>query len=105
VNEYFEIEGYPNVWALGDAAVVPDLSSGKLCPPTAQHALRQGKVLAHNIEVAIRGGSKKAFNFKQLGSLAAIGEEPAWRRSRVQVLRLRRLVSLADDLPEQAATI
>jgi len=73
VNEYFEVEGHPNVWALGDSAVVPDLSTGKFCPPTAQHALRQGKVLAHNITVAVRGGNKKAFNFKQLGSLAAIG--------------------------------
>jgi NADH dehydrogenase len=61
------------VWSLGDCARVPDLTTGKTCPPTAQHALRQGRVLAQNILAAINGGPKKAFRFKQLGALAAIG--------------------------------
>jgi NADH dehydrogenase len=73
VNEYLEAEGYPGVWALGDCAVVPDKITGKFCPPTAQHALREGKVAAQNITAAMRGGRKKPFVFKTLGQLASIG--------------------------------
>lgn len=72
-NEYLEVKGWPNVWALGDCAAVPDPATGKPCPPTAQHALRQGKIAAHNIIVELRGGKKKAFQFKTIGALASIG--------------------------------
>lgn len=73
VNEFLELPGYPGVWALGDCAVVPDKHTGKPHPPTAQHALREGKTCAHNIAAEITGGSKKEFDFKMLGQLAAIG--------------------------------
>jgi len=73
VNEFMEAQGWPGVWALGDGAVVPDRKTGKPYPPTAQHAIREGKVLAQNIAAAIRGGAKKPFVFKTLGQLAAIG--------------------------------
>lgn len=73
VNEYLEVKGWPGVWALGDCALVPDLTTGKYCPPTAQHALREGKVVAGNIAAEIRGGRKKPFVFKTIGQLASIG--------------------------------
>ncbi len=73
VNEFLEVRGWPGVWALGDCAVVPDPKTGKPYPPTAQHALRQGKVLALNITAAEHGGRKKPFIFSTLGQLAAIG--------------------------------
>lgn len=72
VNQFMEVPEYPGVWALGDCAVVPD-PAGKPYPPTAQHAIREGKVLAQNITAAIRGGKKKPFVFKTIGLLAAIG--------------------------------
>ena len=72
-NEFLEIEGFENVWAVGDCAAIPDTKNGGFHPPTAQHALRQGKTIAHNIKAAIRGGDKKAFDFSTLGQLAAIG--------------------------------
>lgn len=53
--------------------MVPDVERGGFHPPTAQHALREGKVLARNIAAEIRGGSKKAFRFSTIGQLAAIG--------------------------------
>jgi NADH:ubiquinone reductase (H+-translocating) len=74
VNQFMEVVGWPGVWALGDCAVVPDTSTGKPSPPTAQHALRQGKVLAHNITAEIRGKPKKPFVFSTIGQLAAIGK-------------------------------
>jgi NADH dehydrogenase len=73
VNEELETQEWPGVWSLGDCACVPDGSMGKFHPPTAQHALRQGRVLARNIAATIRGGRRKPFTFKTLGQLAAIG--------------------------------
>jgi NADH:ubiquinone reductase (H+-translocating) len=73
VNEYLEVEGWPGVWAVGDCAAVPDLTTGDRCPPTAQHALRQGKVLAQNLAASVRGGPKRAFRFETIGQLASIG--------------------------------
>ncbi|HVI72379.1 MAG TPA: FAD-dependent oxidoreductase, partial [Pyrinomonadaceae bacterium] len=73
-NEFLEVEGWPGVWALGDCAAVPDSATGKFCPPTAQHALRQGKVAAENIVAAIGGGRKRPFRFKTIGALASIGK-------------------------------
>jgi NADH:ubiquinone reductase (H+-translocating) len=73
VNEYLEVPEWPGVWALGDCALVPDRQSGKFCPPTAQHALREGKVLAENLTATIHGGQKKPFVFSTIGQLATIG--------------------------------
>jgi len=74
VNELMEVVDWPGVWALGDCAAVPDRTTGKPCPPTAQHALRQGKVVAQNIVASLRGEPKKAFVFSTIGQLAAIGK-------------------------------
>ena len=74
VNEYLEIPGWPGVWALGDCALVPDLKTGESHPPTAQHALREGKVAAQNILATVRGGRKKPFIYSTLGLLAPIGK-------------------------------
>ncbi len=74
VNEYLEVPEWPGVWALGDCAVVPDRKTGKSHPPTAQHALREGKVAAQNVLATVRGEQKKPFLFSTLGLLAPIGK-------------------------------
>ncbi len=73
VNEFLEAPDYPGVWALGDCAVVPDPRTGKPYPPTAQHALREGRVLARNVAAAIDGGRKQPFTFNTIGQLASLG--------------------------------
>jgi NADH dehydrogenase len=73
VNEFLEVTGFPNVWALGDCASILDRQTNRPYPPTAQHALRQGKILARNIAAVIKGRRKKPFVFKTIGQLAAIG--------------------------------
>ena len=73
-NNFLEVNGYENVWALGDCAAVPDPATGKSCPPTAQHALRQGKVVAQNIIAKFRGSRSQPFTFKTIGALASIGK-------------------------------
>jgi NADH dehydrogenase len=72
VNEYLEVPDWPGVWALGDCALVPD-SRGGFHPPTAQHALREGRAAARNLAAGMVRGRKKPFRFATLGQLAAIG--------------------------------
>jgi NADH dehydrogenase len=74
VNEFLEVPEWPGVWAVGDCAAIRDPRTAKLYPPTAQHALREGKVLARNLRAAICGGTKKPFVYSMLGQLAAIGK-------------------------------
>jgi NADH dehydrogenase len=77
-NECMPVANFPGVWALGDCASVPDpFNPGKSYPPTAQHAARQGEVLADNIAAVMRGEQPKAFRFKILGLLASIGRRTA----------------------------
>ncbi len=73
VDATMAVAGHPGLWALGDCAVVPDLVRGGTCPPTAQHATRQGTVLGDNIAAVIRGLPPRAFRFRMLGQLAALG--------------------------------
>lgn len=72
VNAAMGVEGYPGIWALGDCAMIPD-EHGGYQPPTAQHASREGKVLAHNIVANTRGKELIPFRFNTLGLLASIG--------------------------------
>ncbi|HSS19516.1 MAG TPA: NAD(P)/FAD-dependent oxidoreductase [Pyrinomonadaceae bacterium] len=73
-DEFLEVREFPGVWALGDCAAVPDRATGKSCPPTAQHALRQGRTVAENILATIDGGRRRRFEFKTIGALASIGK-------------------------------
>ena len=73
VKSDLELLRFPGVWALGDCAAIIDEASGGFYPPTAQHALRQGKLLGRNIAAAIRRKPRHPFRFKTVGQLAAIG--------------------------------
>ena len=67
------VQGQKEVWALGDCAAVPNAYDQKTCPPTAQVGVRQAKQLAANLRRAIAGEPTRAFSYKPLGMLAAIG--------------------------------
>src|SRR4026208_810661 len=73
VSEYLAVTGVPGLWAAGDCAAVPILNTEKFHPPTAQHGLRKGVVVAKNIEAVVINRSLKSFRFKMLGQLASIG--------------------------------
>lgn len=73
VNEFMEVPGWDGVWALGDCALITDPRTGKPYPPTAQHAMREGKTVAENIVAAICGGRKRPFKYSTIGMLAATG--------------------------------
>jgi len=72
VDEYLRVEGTENVWAAGDCAAVPD-GKGGYHPATAQHALREARVLADNLCAVILGRRTRRFCFSTIGQLAAIG--------------------------------
>jgi NADH dehydrogenase len=70
------VPGFPGVWALGDCASIPD-GEGGFYPPTAQHALREGPVLADNIIATLRGEATKPFHYTALGMMASLGARKA----------------------------
>ncbi|GAA2293148.1 NAD(P)/FAD-dependent oxidoreductase [Streptomyces hawaiiensis] len=69
------LPGDDGVFALGDSAAVPDLAKGDgaMCPPTAQHALRQGKHVADNVIASLRGQVMKPYVHKDLGLVVDLG--------------------------------
>jgi len=71
------VPGQPGLWAVGDCASLKDGRTGKTCPATAQHAIREAKTLAHNIYAAVHHKPLKAFYFESLGSLAVVGHQTA----------------------------
>jgi NADH:ubiquinone reductase (H+-translocating) len=74
VNQFLQVPNWPDVWAVGDCAFVPDIKNpGKCHPPTAQHAIREGEVVAHNIAAVLLGHRLRSFSFKSIGLLASIG--------------------------------
>ena len=64
------------VWAVGDCALIP-MPGGEPCPPTAQHAIRQAKVLAAQHRRRPTGAPRRSFAFKGLGKLGALGHHRA----------------------------
>jgi NADH dehydrogenase len=67
------VTGTPDLWALGDCALVPNPTTGGYHPPTAQHAIREARTLARNLIATLDGKPAKPFRFSTLGQLAAIG--------------------------------
>ncbi|MFP4673065.1 MAG: FAD-dependent oxidoreductase [Opitutales bacterium] len=68
--------GYDWLWAAGDCAAVP-LPDGGESPPTAQFAMRQGKLLGKNVAAFLQSKPMRPFSFEGLGELAAIGHRTA----------------------------
>ncbi len=76
-NNYLEVLGHNGVYVLGDCACITDPHTRKPYPPTAQHAIRQGKVAAKNIISSIKGegeNKKAKFDYKTKGMMAEIGK-------------------------------
>jgi NADH dehydrogenase len=72
------VPGYNGVYVLGDCASITDPHTEKPYPPTAQHAIRQGKVAAKNIISAVKqekgDKNKVKFDYKTKGMMAEIGK-------------------------------
>ena len=79
VDAHMRVRGHLNVWAIGDAAAVPDAATGgrSPCPPTAQHALRQGRVVAENVAATLSGKRLRPFRYRTLGVFVDMGQHKA----------------------------
>jgi NADH dehydrogenase len=73
VDPFLRVPQLPGVWALGDCAHIADPATGGAFPPTAQHALREGRCVARNIVAGLRGERMTPFTFSTIGLLATIG--------------------------------
>lgn len=76
VNADMSVPGFPGVWAIGDCASIPNGTGGSF-PPTAQHAIREGPVLAGNVVATLRGAPTTAFSYTSLGMMASLGARKA----------------------------
>src|SRR3954454_21597494 len=78
-DEYTRVRGLENVWAVGDTAAIPDPAQKRKAPspPTAQHALRQGKVAADNVAAALGNGRLRKFKYRTLGVFVDLGRNEA----------------------------
>jgi NADH:ubiquinone reductase (H+-translocating) len=79
VDATMRVKGRDNVWAIGDAAAVPDPAKHRRAasPPTAQHAIRQGRRVAENVAAVLRGGRVRPFRYRTLGVFVDMGQHKA----------------------------
>ncbi|OKJ15660.1 NAD(P)/FAD-dependent oxidoreductase [Kitasatospora sp. CB01950] len=79
VTAEMRVPQFEGVFALGDAAAVPDLAKGDgaVCPPTAQHSARQGKRVAENLVAAVRNQPLQPYFHKDLGLVVDLGGKDA----------------------------
>jgi NADH dehydrogenase len=77
VNEFNQIIGYDNIFAIGDAAIMVSEEYPQGHPMVAQPAMQQGKLLAKNLKRLKEGKGMLAFKYKDLGSMATIGRNKA----------------------------
>lgn len=78
VNQYSQVEGFTDVFAIGDlAAMSGDPAFPEGHPQLAQPAIQQGKLLASNLLKLINDQPMKPFEYKDLGSMATIGRNKA----------------------------
>lgn len=79
VDDSLAVADTPHVWAIGDAAAVPDPAAKgqRACPPTAQHAIRQGKLVGRNVAAALGTGTPGKFRYKTRGVVVDMGQRKA----------------------------
>jgi NADH dehydrogenase len=73
------VDGHAAIWAIGDAAAVPDPAKKRQTPspPTAQHAIRQGRAVGRNVAASIGNGRVRPFRFKTRGVFVDMGQGQA----------------------------
>jgi NADH dehydrogenase len=77
VDAYNRIEGYDNILAIGDVALMIGEKTPKGYPMLAQVAIQQGKLSAANLQTMLKGGVLKPFVYNDKGSMATVGRNKA----------------------------
>jgi NADH dehydrogenase len=74
VDEFMAVPGAQHIYACGDFAAVPDLTRpGQICGMTAQHAQRQGRLVARNVAASLGKGTPRPYKHRDLGFLVDLG--------------------------------
>lgn len=77
VNQFNQVDGYSNIYALGDIALMRTSNFPEGHPQVAQPAIQQGKLLGKNLLRSLKGKAMKPFVYKDKGSMATIGRNKA----------------------------
>ena len=79
VDDTMRVQGHDGIWAIGDCAAVPDPAKRRRAasPPTAQHALRQGRLVADNVAATLGHGRVRKFRYRTLGVFVDLGRRQA----------------------------
>ncbi len=77
VDNYLAVSSSSGVYALGDCAYFANPMTGTAIPPRAHNAVRQAKVVAHNILADIRGKTRKTYNYSNSGEVVFLGASNA----------------------------
>ncbi|MFT4048867.1 MAG: NAD(P)/FAD-dependent oxidoreductase [Solirubrobacterales bacterium] len=78
VDTEMRVDGHDQIWAIGDAAAVPNpADSERPTPPTAQHARRQGLAVGRNVAASLGRGSSRPYGYRDRGSFVNLGRYKA----------------------------
>jgi NADH:ubiquinone reductase (H+-translocating) len=78
VDAEMRVEDADEIWAIGDAAAVPNPTNpDRPSPPTAQHARRQGIAAGLNVAASLGKGTAKPYSYKDRGSFVNLGRYKA----------------------------
>ncbi len=78
VDASMRVDGTDEIWAIGDAAAVPNpISDSRPSPPTAQHARRQGIAAGRNVAASLGTGRAKPYSYRDRGSFVNLGRYKA----------------------------
>ena len=76
-DSFLMVEGYKNIFAIGDIAAVITEETPKGHPQVAQTAIQQGKYLGNILLKIIKDEGVNPFEYKDKGSLATVGKRKA----------------------------
>jgi len=80
VNDYLQLRGYPDVYVLGDCSYFEDPLTSKPISPRAHNAVRQAKVVAHNIIALLRSEEKRRYDYTDSAEIISLGRSKALLR-------------------------
>jgi NADH dehydrogenase len=73
VDHCCRVVGHPGVWAVGDCAEVPTPNGTARYAPTAQNAVREGRLVGQNIAAKLQGRGPRPLTYRPIGELALVG--------------------------------
>jgi NADH dehydrogenase len=76
VDDHLRVEGQEGVWAMGDCAAVPEPGGG-FAPPTAQHGIRQARLMAENVAGALTGQAPRRYRYSSRTAFVNLGRYKA----------------------------